>query len=434
MASIEERKDGGIAVKWRLGGRRTGAPQTLTLRPPPGRPVDATMKLAQAARQLAESRGHAITRDEVRKAILGEPGDRPSGIPTFSEWMKTYLEMRRKSTDTQPDTIDRYEQIMSVRAVPRLGHMYLTDITPEVLRDWVAWMVASGRRRDGGPLAAETIRRAHAIVHGCLGSAVPRWLASNPAARPVGARKHIVGLPKTGTFEGIFLEPWEMEVIQAHCSDTVNDLVHVAVRTGLRLGEQLVLRVQDVVLDGKRPRVCVRRALKDDGTIGAPKSAKSARDVTVSPEVAEKLSTRMAGRRRTDLIFPAPRGGVWHENNLRRRHWQPAVAASQRCVEHPPPEPDKPARGPRRKLRIDEVSTCMCPGRLKRTPRWHDLRHTHASLLVEAGWSPKRVQLRMGHATYQITMDIYGHLWEGDDSDRLDDVERLLLLADDEKG
>lgn len=80
------------------------------------------------------------------------------------------------------------------------------------------------------------------------------------------------------------------------------------------------------------------------------------------------------------------------------------------------------------------MSTCMCPGRLKRTPRWHDLRHTHASLLVEAGWSPKRVQLRMGHATYQITMDIYGHLWEGDDSDRLDDVERLLLLADDEKG
>ena len=234
-------------------------------------------------------------------------------------------------------------------------------------------------------------------------------------------------------FQGVFLEPWELESIYSNCSDAIRDMVYVDVRTGLRLGEIVVLRPEDVVPDGKRPHIKVIRALKDDGTIGPPKSAKSRREVTISPEVAEVLVRRMAGKRRHEFLFPAPRGGLWNENNLRRRHWQPALAASQRCEAHPPELPPKPARGPRRKLRADEVSTCMCPGRVKRTPRFHDLRHTHVSLLVEAGWSPKRVQLRVGHANYQITMDIYGHLWERDDSERLDDVERLLLMADDER-
>jgi integrase len=435
MASIEQTSTG-FAVKWRLGGKRTGAPQTLPFKIPPGRKPDATLKLARAAKQLAESRAHNITRAEVRNAVLGETPETPAGVPTFETWVGSYLEARRKSGEVQGDTLDRYEQILRGRAVPYLGGRYVVDnqFTPDVIKDWVAWVVATQRKPNGQPLSAETVRRHHAILHGCLGAAVPRYLSQNPAARPAGARKHISGLPKSIPYQGVFLEPWEMETIQSHCSEAIRDLAYVDVRTGLRLGEILVLRPQDIVPDGKRPHIKVVRALKDDGSVGAPKSAKSRREVTVSSEVAEVLVGRMAGKRRDDLIFPAPRGGSWNENNLRRRHWQPAVARAQRCEEHPPEEPEKPIRGPRRKLRVDEVSSCMCPGRLKRTPRFHDLRHTHVSLLVEAGWSPKRVQLRVGHANYQITMDIYGHLWERDDSERLDDVEKLLLMADDERG
>lgn len=434
MASIETTATG-FAVKWRIGGGRSGAPQTLTFRIPPDHKPDATRKLAEAARQLAESRAHNITRDEVRVAVIGDTPSAPVGVPTFGQWVDTYLDKRRQSGEVQGDTLDRYKQILYGRAVPYLGGRYMvdTEFTPDLVKDWVAWVIATKRKQNGDPLSAQTIRRAHAIVHGCLGAAVPRYLSANPAARPMGARKHISGLPKVVPYQGMFLEPWELATIQDYCDEAVHDLVYIDARTGLRLGELLVLRPEDVIPDGKRPRVKVARALKDNGKIGPPKSAKSAREVTISPEVAQKFVTRMSGKRRSDLLFPAPKGGLWDENNLRRRHWQPAVAEAQRCSEHPPEEPPKPARGPRRKLRIDEVSTCMCPGRLKRTPRFHDLRHTHVSLLVEAGWSPKRVQLRVGHANYQITMDIYGHLWEGDDSDRLDGVEKLLLMADDER-
>lgn len=436
MASIEERADGSFSVKWRYGGKRGGAPQTLTFRVPDGHRPDGTRKLAETAKLFAESRSHNVTRAEVANAVLGETPAAPLGVPTFAEWVPTYLGLRSRSGEIQDDTLARYSQILHKRAVPYLGGRYMldTEITPDVIKDWVAWMIATARTPHGKELNPETIRRAHAIVHGCLGAAVPRYLSTNPAARPAGARKHITGLPKAVPFQGVFLEPWEIELIMSSCSEQIRDMAYVDVRTGLRLGELLVLRPEDVVLDGRRRHIKVVRALKDDGSIGAPKSAKSRREVTISDEVCEVLAPRLAGKRRGDLIFPAPRGGLWHENNLRRRHWQPAIAAAQRCDAHPPPEPPKPVRGPRRKLRVDEVSTCMCPGRLKRTPRWHDLRHTHVSLLVEAGWSPKRVQLRVGHANYQITMDIYGHLWERDDSDRLDDVEQLLLMADDERG
>jgi integrase len=435
MASIEPTKTG-FAVKWRIGGKRSGAPQTLTFRTPPGGRPEPTQKLAQAAKQLAESRAHNITRDEVHRAVIGETPNAPAGVPTFETWVDTYLDKRRQSGEVQPDTLDRYETILRKRAIPYMGGRYMVDdqITVDVVKDWVTWVTTTGRTPRGKPLHAETVRRAHAILHGCLGAAVPRYLSANPAARPAGARKHISGLPKAVPFHGVFLEPWEIETIQSNCSEAIHDLVYVDVRTGLRLGEILVLRPEDVIPDGKRPHVKVTRALKDNGKVGPPKSAKSHRDVTISPEVAAVFVARMAGKRRGQLLFPAPKGAMWNENNLRTRHWQTAVAASQRCAEHPPEVPPKPTRGPRRKLRVDEVSSCMCPGRLKRTPRFHDLRHTHVSLLVEAGWSPKRVQLRVGHANYQITMDIYGHLWEGDDSDRLDDVEKLLLMADDERG
>lgn len=429
MASIEPTTNGYI-LKWRLGGKRTGAPQSLTFKVPPGHRPTATRKLAEAAKQLVESRTHALTREQVRAAILGdEPTTTVSTAPTFAAWMGTYLEERRRSGDAQPDTIARYEQVLRARALPYLGHLRLDEITVDTIRDWVRWMVAAGRRPDGKPMAAGTLRRAHAILHGCLGAAAPRIIPANPVARPVGARKHIAGLPKSTTAEGMFLEPWEVDAIRANASPVLQDMMDVAVRTGLRLGELVVLRVRDLALAGGRPHIKVVRALKDDGSIGAPKSAKSRRDVNISGQVLGVLQRRCAGKAADDLVFPAPRGGVWDENNLRRRHWLPAVAAAQRCAEHPPPEPAKQATGPRRKLRPDEVSTCTCPGRVRRTPRFHDLRHSAASLMIEAGMTAKQVQIRMGHASFQITMDVYGHLWERSGVDRLDEVDRLLSGA-----
>jgi integrase len=409
-------------VYWRKGGRN-GRKQSCTF---------PTMAQAAAAKALVESpsRRHNITREEVYRAVLGLE-DIDQAAPTVAEWAADWIATRRQLADIQPDTISGYASVINLRILPRLGSVRLSELTEDTITDWISWLNRQPSKR-GGTLAAETVRRAHAVLHSLLAAAVPKWLPSNPCARPGSSRQRRSGLPKAHRHDAVFLTPAETKLILENCPPAIVDMVYLALRTGLRLGELLALRVEDVTLTGKRKVVRVRRALKSDGTIGPPKSRRSRRDVSIHPEVAQRLAHHTANKRPSDLLFTAPKGGMWVPSNLHRRYWAPALAAAQRCPKHPPPEPPKPKTGPRRKLRVDEVSTCDCPTRLHRVPRWHDLRHTHVSLCVEAGWDQTRVQRRVGHESISTTIDIYGHLWEGGDDDRLDDIERLLKMEDDE--
>lgn len=435
VATIEHRGTA-YRVAWRLGGKRTGKPQSVSIKivSVPGGAA-AALKVAEAAKAIAEGRGHAVTRDEVRQAVLG---DSPTVdlTPTLNAWVDIWFEERAGARDVQPDVLGRYRQTLNQLVAPRLGHLRLTQITQQHIRDWVAWANGQQTRPRGSapgrPLSAQTVRRAHSVLRQVLGAAVGRHIAVNPAAHQLGARKNSLGLPKAHKYEGMFLDLHELQLILDNCSPEMRDIATVAVWTGLRLGELLVLRVEDVVLTGKYPHVKVRRALKNDGSIGAPKSQASRRDVGLSAiddDAYEVFKRRREGRKRSDLYFPAPRGGVWCENNLRQRFWLPAVAGAQRCAEHPPPLPGKAATGPRRKWRLDEVSTCSCETRLMRVPRIHDLRHTHASILIEAGWEAKAVQVRMGHSSITVTMDIYGHLWKHGEQERLTAMSKVLRSA-----
>jgi integrase len=441
MATKPEQRGNVFRVRWRLGGSR-GAPfETARFVIPEGGGTAAAYKLALAAKDLAEAMGHRITGREVEDRILGMR-DQPRSVPTLKDFFAEWVEGRRPINpespgmdDIQPDTLDDYVRIAKVRILPRLGHLYVSDIDEDALKDWIKWLKGQKVRKSkanpkGVPISADSVRRAHSLLHQVLAAAVPQWLPRNPAARPHGSRKSPLGLPKPGTFEGIYLEPWERDLIQSHCDDRIADLWFVMVRTGLRLGEILVLRPQDVTLTGDNPVIRVRRALKPKGKIGLPKSAKSRRDVAISTAVVKVLERRCKGVRPRDLLWPSPRAkslseGTWSENNLYRRHWLPAVAEAMRCPKHPPPAPPKPKSGPTRKLRFDEVSDCACPGVLRRRPRLHDGRHTHASELIRGGWQPIEVQHRLGHASYSTTVNIYFHLWQNrDDKDRLDKIER----------
>ena len=428
MATLEHRGES-ARVNWRLGGSREGARQSCTFRGTP----KARTKLADAAKQLVESRNHDMTRDECYKAILGTDTDTSDPVPTFKQWVDMWLDDRAHRRDIQADVVTSYRRILTCRAVPYLGHLRLTDINHDVLRGWVAWMtnsritIGSRNRREGiRMLAPQTVRRAHAIVHTCLSAAVPRWLTANPAAKPAGAGKHVTGLPKADPFDSMYLTPAEITLILGRCSPHARDMVDVAVHTGLRMGELIALEARNVVFSPAGATILVRQALKNDGTVGAPKSRASRRDVTVGRKIAVVLAARVQGKKPKAPVFPTPRGGMWDEHNLRDRYWYPAVAAAQRCAEHPPPAPPKPTRGPTRQWRNDEISTCDCPTRLHRRPRFHDLRHTHASLLIKERWHTKKIQVRLGHASYQTTMNVYGHLMDLGDEGELDGIEALL--------
>lgn len=424
MATLETRGNS-IRVLWRLGGRRTGASQSCTFSGSNPRDV---LRLAKAAKAVVESRGHGMTRAEVYDAVLG-PADEPAGgMPSFAEWVDMWIADRKRMRDIQADVIKSYSTILKSRAVPFLAHYRLSDITPDVLKEWVAWLSSSritigsrNKRLGDRLLSTTTIRRVHAITHACLGAAVPKWIPANPAARPAGASKHTSGLPKKQKFEAVFLSREEVHTLLDHCNPHIRDMVDVAVNSGMRLGELVALRVRRVVFDRDGyATIQVREALKNDGEIGEPKSEMSSRDVTLDLRTSRLLRRLCEGRKLDAFVFASPEGGRWDVSNFRSRYWNPSVAAAQRCTEHPPPMPVKPQRGPTRALRPDEVSTCGCGSRLQRRPRFHDLRHTHASICIQKGWHAKKIQVRLGHATYQITMDVYGHLLETGDRDDVD--------------
>jgi integrase len=183
---------------------------------------------------------------------------------------------------------------------------------------------------------------------------------------------------------------------RAGIAGTLNDreLIEVAVGTGLRWGELTALQVRDLDLDAPVPRLSVRRAWKrnkrkPDGTyvlpeqppyyLGRPKSRKSRRRITLAPTIVAILRRHSVDKSPTDLVFTAPRGGRLNHATWYEDRWQKAVRIAR-------------TRG------------------LAVSPRFHDLRHTHAAWLISANVPLPVIQQRLGHESIQITVDVYGGL------------------------
>lgn len=149
--------------------------------------------------------------------------------------------------------------------------------------------------------------------------------------------------------------------------------------TGLRISEATGLRWGDLVLDGPRPHLQVRRALVK-GVIVAPKSRHGARIVPLSPAVAETLRGRRPVLAGDDAPVFLGRGGEpADQGSLRRRVLAPAA---ERAGVH--------------------------------GVGFHTLRHTCAAMLIERGLSPLRLQRWMGHHSAAFTLEAYGHLFNDD--------------------
>lgn len=424
MASAPEHRGESVRITWLLGGRRGAPKQSCTFTGPP----EARLKLALAAKELVEARGHCITRDECYAAVLGDADEPPDLVPTFQQWVPVWIAQLRARKAARPEVINRYEKMLNLRAMPFFGGMRLTAITHEQVKTWVLGLRSSRvtyggtKRREGKrALKPNTVIFMYVVLTTCLGAAVPRWLTVNPAARLPGEKRSDLGLPPEDPSPGMFLTADEVAVILGACEPALFDLVYVASRTGMRVGELVQLQCQHVVFPrGGGATILVR---------GEVKTPASKRDIPVSGRSVDILRRRVAGRRPSDAVFRCPAGKAWGKSNLRQNYWDRTVAKARRCAEHPPPPPPKSRSGPTRRLRPDEVSTCDCVGVLKRRPRFHDLRHTHVSVLIFQGWHFKKIQRRIGHAKFETTMNTYGHLFDLGNEDELAGLEDFFDSA-----
>ncbi|MEP6815405.1 MAG: site-specific integrase [Marmoricola sp.] len=292
---------------------------------------------------------------------------------TVGDWSLRWLQGQAQ---LKPQTRERYGRIVRVQILPEWEQVRLAAIGHSDVVAWVAKLVADG-------YAGATVRQVHRVFSLMLDLAVRDGrLPRNPAA---GVR-----LPRAAKGDPTFLSHTQVEQLARACPG-YGLFVRVLAYTGMRWGEATAVQVRRVDLMRRRIEV-VRTAIELNGAMsyGTPKTHQN-RSVPLPRSLVDAIAVQIAGKGLEDLVFTTPRGDVMRNHNFRSRVFAPAAA---------------------------QIGV---PGM---TP--HDLRHTAASLAVQAGANVKAVQRMLGHASAAMTLDVYAGLF-GDDLDAV--AERLDVAA-----
>lgn len=318
------------------------------------------------------------TQREVLEKRKGELDRMAAGMPvgsdrqTLGEFLATWLE--GKKTSLRSATWTRYEIFVRKDITPELGRMKLRDLTPAHVQRLYARRLEAGK-------APISVRHIHALLHTALDDAA-KW---GMVPRNVAA---LVDAPKAARREMLALDESQVRaLLDAAAGDRLEALYVLAVTCGMRQGELFGLRWKD--LDLEKRMLQVRQTASwatNTATFGEPKTPKSRRRIELTAlAVAALVSHRRRQKEERirnaaewqdlDLVFANEVGGALHPANMTMRSFRPL---------------------------LDRAG-------LPRI-RFHDLRHTAASIPLAHGVPSKIVSEMLGHASTAITDDIYAHV------------------------
>lgn len=326
-------------------------------------------------------------------------GTIPNTKKRLGDWLEEWL--RGHAPHLQATTEKSYRETIENHLAPELGHVPINRLAPQAIRDYQTKKLAAG-------LSPTSVRYHRMLLRGALQQAVRDGLmARNPADLVKPPAKRRCEVP-------ILDEEWvKLFLGEAKRSSPNYRLYLAAITTGMREGELLGLRWQDVDLTlgvaavqqtyyklwgnkktGRKPQMLFKQ----------PKTAKSRRTVDLPAMLIEELRqlrSEQAKRRRLqgsgyaadlDLVFCLDDGRPLHVGNFTRRDFQKVLE----------------------RAKLPRV-------------RFHDLRHGHATLLLQQGVHPKVVQERLGHSTISTTLDTYSHVVPGMQRQAVARLEALLL-------
>jgi integrase len=321
------------------------------------------------------------TKEEARRNLRRARGDAERGLVFDADNLQVGEYLDRWLSDSVRDTVkattfERYEQIARLHLKPSLGRVKLKGLTPAHVRGLYREKLEAGS-------SARTVRYIHTTLHKALKQAVMDGLIPRNATEAVTP-------PQSSREEMCPLTPEQAKLLLqvAHeAGDRLAALYVLAIHTGLRQGELLGLKWDDVDLeDGS---LQVRRTLaitKNGPVLTSPKTTGSRRSVKLTSKAIEALKRHLERQlgeidrigslwSENGLIFASEKGEPINRHNLTRRSFKPLL----------------------KRAGLPQI-------------RFHDLRHTCATLLLTRNVNVKIVSEMLGHSTIAITLDTYSHV------------------------
>lgn len=311
----------------------------------------------------------------------------PSDIerPTYRLVVEQWSQERERLQYVQPYTAKKAAQKAMLFA-PWIAETTIDEVDPSVLREALMTLSARGGRLKKG-LSTATLRAAHLAGSQASNWAVERGLASsNPfqqVARPRAnyRQSQFLTQGQANKLARAASRSFSRSLTRGNAAQASFSLaVCLAIATGLRRGEIFALSWDD--LNEKTMRLSVSKAIKADGSLGRPKSVASIRNVAIGEKLCKLLQKML----------------TWQKENFPEKDW--SQASFIMCNDE----------GGQASLNSFEHWWRKWADKSGwKGLRFHELRHTHATLLISNGTDVKTVQMRLGHSSAEITMSCYAH-------------------------
>jgi integrase len=352
----------------------------------------------QKAKNFRLKRDAEAFRSEIESSKnKGQYIDPHAGKVLFKDYASKWL--ASKKVTKKLGTVTAYAERLEGHILPQFGGLPLVGITRSDVQDWVNSLT------EVKGLAPRTVQVVYRQTASIFARAVSDELIGRTPCRGIE-------LPEAIRKDVTPLESEEVLALAEAMPARYAALVITAAGTGMRWSELAGLTVDRVNFLHRTIKVDRQLARTPNGgdIFIPPKTKASVRTIPLPQTVADALARHIRdhGTGAEGLIFTSPKGEPLNYKNFRARVWAKVLSGMED---------------------VPDGATL------------HTLRHTYASLLIQAGESPKVIQERLGHASITETMDTYGHLYPDSDEStraaidaafRLPDVDEMLIPGETE--
>ncbi len=336
----------------------------------------SSISLESGGRKYIYGKTRKEVYEKLQKALQEQQqGTLPTGPKqTVKQYLEYWLEEVHKPTIRLSSYV-KYRRLIHIHILPALGHVQLQKLSPQQVQSLY-------KQKSGEGLSPKMVHSIHGVLHKSLENAV-RWklVSSNVC--------DLLSPPRLVKQEIQPLAPDQARrLVEAARGHRLEPVLILAITTGMRRGELLALRWQDIDFENKN--VQIRRTVDFFAGYGGyietePKTASGRRMIALPPFVIEVLRQHRVAQ----LELRLKAGSAWEEHDLVFTGLHGNYL------------------NPRYILKMfDQVLQEAGLPHL----RFHDLRHSAATLLLGMGIHPKVVQEILGHSNISMTMDIYSHV------------------------